>query len=184
MTSNRRKVLVPLATLLAAGAVAIGSGATFTSTTASTTTVASGHVEHTLDNTKLDIANIKPGDVITGSVELTNTGTLPATVTLRENLSTNTFTDGALTLELTQAGNATPLYSGNFGGLADTTVLPLGAVDVDGSTTVTWKVTFAADATNLDEKKAASASYTWISTQNPGVALPFGATIGLPNLGD
>ncbi|WP_068124560.1 TasA family protein, partial [Nocardioides massiliensis] len=180
----RRKVLVPLATLLAAGAVAIGSGATFTSTTASTTSVASGHVEHTLDNTTLDLTNIKPGDVITGSVKLTNTGTLPATVTLRESASTNTFTKDALTLELTQAGNATPLYSGNFGDLADTAVLPLGAVDVAGSTTVTWKVTFAADAGNVNEKKAATASYTWISTQNPGVALPFGATVGLPNLGD
>src|SRR5690606_12617865 len=129
------------------------------------------------------ITNIKPGDVITGSVELTNTGTLPATVTLRENASTNTFTDGALTLVLTQAGNTTPLYSGNFGGLADDTVLPLAAVDVAGSTTVTWKVAFAAAATTLDAKKAASANYTWISTQNPGVDLPFGATIDLPNLG-
>jgi spore coat-associated protein N len=182
MSNTRRKVLVPLATLLAAGAVAIGSGATFTSTTASTTSVASGHVEHTLDNTLLDVTNIKPGDVVTGSVKLTNTGTLPATVTLRETASTNTFTTNALKLDLTQGDKV--LYSGNFGDLADDTVLPLGAVDVAGSTTVTWKVTFAADAGNANEKKAASASYTWISTQNPGVDLPFGATIGLPNLGN
>ena len=33
---NSRKILVPLATLAAAGAIAIGSGATFTSTTANT----------------------------------------------------------------------------------------------------------------------------------------------------
>ena len=35
-TSARRRVLVPLATLLAAGAIAVGSGATFTSTSANT----------------------------------------------------------------------------------------------------------------------------------------------------
>lgn len=184
MSNTRRKVLVPLATLVAAGAVAVGSGATFSSTTASTTTVASGSVEHTLDNTSLAITDIQPGDVITGSVELTNTGTLPATVTLREAGSTNTFEKNALTLELTQAGNDEPLFSGNFGDLADATILPLGDLDPKAATTVTWTVSFAETAGNVNEKKAASANYTWISTQKPGVNLPFGATVGLPTLGD
>ena len=46
-TTNRRKILIPLATLLAAGAVAVGSGATFTSTTMSASAVTAGTLVHT-----------------------------------------------------------------------------------------------------------------------------------------
>jgi stringent starvation protein B len=183
MAKNSRKILVPLATLLAAGAVAVGSGATFTSTTASTTAVESGRVEHTNDVTSLDIENIKPGDRITGTVTLTNTGTLPATTTLRETSSTNDFEAGALNLVLTnQAG--VQLYSGEFGGLADAQIVPVGAMAVGEKVSVTWTVTLAQTATNTSEGKAAGASYQWVSTQNAGVDLPFVSAITLPNLGD
>lgn len=50
---NTKKVLLPLATLLAAGAVAIGSGATFTSSTANTiSSVTSGTLTHTNSKTQ------------------------------------------------------------------------------------------------------------------------------------
>lgn len=179
---NRRKVLVPLATLLAAGAVAVGSGATFTSTTASTTSVASGKVEHTHDVTSLDITNIKPGDVIRGSVKITNTGTLAAGVTLRETSSTNGFVGDDLKLKLTQGG--TVLYTGTFGGLADDTVLSLGDLAVAGSTSVQWEVTLVEALDNTNEGRTASASYQWVSTQKPGVDLPFVGTVGLPLVGN
>ena len=81
MAANRRKVLVPLATLMVAGTVAVGSGASFTSTTASTTAVTSGSVTHVNDVTSLSITNIKDKDTVTGSVKITNTGTLPSTLT-------------------------------------------------------------------------------------------------------
>jgi len=179
---NRRKVLVPLATLLAAGAVAVGSGATFTSTTASTTSVASGKVEHTHDVTSLDITNIKPGDVIRGSVKITNTGTLPAGVTLRETSSTNGFNGDNLKLRLLQGDNV--LFNGTFGALADDTVLSLGDLAVAGSTSVQWEVTLVQTAGNTDEGRTASASYQWVSTQQPGVDLPFLGTVGLPLVGN
>ena len=78
MAANRRKILVPLATLVAAASVAVGSGASFTSTTASTTAVTSGSVTHASDTTSLAITNIKDKDVIRGSVTITNTGSLTA----------------------------------------------------------------------------------------------------------
>src|SRR5687768_9240195 len=47
-TLSRRKVLIPLATVLAAGTIAVGSGATFTSTTGNTASaVTSGTLKHT-----------------------------------------------------------------------------------------------------------------------------------------
>ncbi|NYG56653.1 TasA family protein [Nocardioides perillae] len=176
-TRRSRKVLVPLATLMAAGAVAVGSGATFTSTTASTTSVASGSVTHANDVTKLDIANIKPGDTITGSVVITNTGTLPSTLTLQETGDATTFNGADLELSLTQGG--TSLYDGSFGALDNATKLALGALPVGGSTTVTWTVTLVESADNLNEGKTASASYQWVSTQDAGVTLPFVGTVPL-----
>lgn len=65
MTVTRtHKVLVPLATLLVAGAIAVGSGATFSSTTGSTiSAMTSGSLEHT--NSKnggaiFNLTNLKP----------------------------------------------------------------------------------------------------------------------------
>lgn len=122
MAANRRKVLVPLATLMVAGSVAVGSGASFTSTTASTTTVTSGSVTHANDVSNLAITNIKDDDVITGSVTITNTGTLPADLTIAETSAGTpndgkAFVTGGLKYTLTQG--ATQVYTGNFGSMVD-----------------------------------------------------------------
>ncbi|MBD8608868.1 hypothetical protein IFT73_18580, partial [Aeromicrobium sp. CFBP 8757] len=86
-----KKILLPLATLVAAGAIAVGSGATFTSTSANTiSSVTSGTL--TQSNSKANAAifnltNIKPGDVVNGSLTIKNTGSLPATFSLTETSS-------------------------------------------------------------------------------------------------
>ncbi|MDP3968921.1 MAG: TasA family protein [Nocardioides sp.] len=167
-TTNRRKVLVPLATLLAAGAVAIGSGATFTSSTVSTTSVASGNVTHTNDTTSLDIAGIKPGDVITGDVTIENTGDLDATLTLEETESTSGFTAGDL--KLTLNNGTEDIWAGDFGALADAAnpILDVGDLAVGASTTVTWTVTFVETAGNENQGQEADASYQWVTTQEDG----------------
>ncbi len=169
MAATRRKVLVPLATLMVAGAVAVGSGASFTSTTASTTAVSSGNVTHVNDVTSLDITNIKDGDVITGSVTITNTGTIDSTLTLAETGSSSTFVDGDLDLRLTQDGET--LYDGTFGELGE--VLDLGALPVGDTATVVFTVTLTESTDNTNEGKSASASFQWVSTQVEGEALDF-----------
>ena len=164
MAATRRKVLVPLATLMVAGAVAVGAGASFTSTTASTTAVSSGNVTHVNDVTSLDITNIKDGDVITGSVPITNTGTIDSTLTLAETGSSSTFVDGDLDLRLTQDGET--LYAGTFGELGE--VLDLGALPVGDTATVVFTVTLTESTDNTNEGKSASASFQWVSTQVEG----------------
>lgn len=167
-----RKLLLPLTTLLVAGAVAVGSGATFTSTTGNTiSAVTSGTLSHT--NSKdgqavFAITDIKPGDVVNGSLTLTNTGSLPADFSLTEASSTNGFADDKLTLVITDVTAGTTVYEGNFGGLVDGAQQALGQVDAGEAHQFRFTVALAQDADNTQQGKAASATYTWDSVQLDG----------------
>jgi spore coat-associated protein N len=180
MTASKlnRKVLVPLATLAAAGAVAVGSGATFTSTTDNTTSaVTAGRLAHT--NSKsgaiFTIPNMKPGDVVNGKLTITNTGTLPAAFTLREPTSTNAFGAPAaagaanyLHLKITDDTANTVVYNGDFGGIGDTEVKDLGQIDAGVAHAYTFTVALDSAAPNSEQGKTAGASYQWTSTQLAG----------------
>jgi hypothetical protein len=177
-TITSRKVLVPLATLVAAGAVAVGSGATFTSTTANTTSaVTAGHLSHSNSKNNaavFTITKMKPGDVVNGSLTITNTGNLPATFTLREPGSTNTFgTAGTpavsdLHLKITDTTASTTVYDGDFGGLGDNELKDLGTLQPNDAHTYNFAVSLVSTAPNADQDKTASASYEWVSTQLNG----------------
>ena len=82
--TNTRKILVPLATLLVAAAVAVGSGATFTSSSESAITATAGDLVHvnSEDGATLNVTDLKPGDTQTGSLTITNTGSLDSDLTL------------------------------------------------------------------------------------------------------
>lgn len=171
-TNRSKKVLVPLATLLAAGAIAVGSGASFTSTTGNTiSAVTSGTLTQT--NSKADAAifnltNIKPGDVVNGSVTLTNTGSLPAKFTLTETSSTNGFSGENLTLTIKDSTTGTPVYTGTFGGLEDGTKNQLGTFASAEARTYVFTVTLDQAADNTQQGKTASASYSWDAVQLDG----------------
>jgi spore coat-associated protein N len=174
-----RKVLVPLATLAAAGAVAVGSGATFTSTTENTTSaVTSGRLAHTNSKSNaavFTIPNMKPGDVVNGKLTITNTGTLPATFTLREPTSTNAFGAPAaagsanyLHLKITDDTANTTVYNGDFGGLGDNELKDLGQFDAGVAHAFTFTVSLDAATPNSEQAKTAGATYQWVSTQLSG----------------
>jgi hypothetical protein len=168
--TTSRKVLVPLATLLAAGAVAVGSGATFTAQSANAaSTVTSGTLLHSNSKAGAQIfglSNLKPGDVVNGSVVIQNTGTLPGTFTLRETASSNGFGAGMLTLTIKDG--ATTLYDGNFGDLADDAQVALGEFAAGASKTYTFTVALDAAATDSEQGKRATAEYQWVATQLAG----------------
>lgn len=165
ITTNRRKVLVPLATMAVAGAVVVGSGATFTSESVHSASVAAGALSHsnTHNGQTLAVTNIKPGDTKTGTLTITNTGTLDATATLEETADASAFTAGDLKLKITQG--ATVLYDGNFGALVNGSKLDLGSLPVGASTTVTYTVSMPSTAGNENQGKTASASYKYVTTQ-------------------
>ena len=167
--NTSKKILVPLATLVAAGAVAIGSGATFSSTTANTiSSVTSGTLTHTNSKNNaavFNLSNIKPGDVVNGALTITNTGSLPAAFSLTETSSTNGFADNALTLTITNTTTGTKVYDGNFGGLTDGTKNALGTVEPGVANAYQFSVRLSDTADNTQQAKSASAAYTWDSTQ-------------------
>ncbi|MCL3817554.1 CalY family protein [Aeromicrobium wangtongii] len=166
------KILLPLATLVAAGAIAVGSGATFTSTSANTiSSVTAGTLSQS--NSKANAAvfnltNIKPGDVANGSLTITNTGSLPAKFSLTETASTNTFTGSNLTLVITNTTTNTVVYTGVFGGLPDGVAKDLGPVNPGVANNFTFSVRLDQATPNTDQGKTASAAFKWDSVQENG----------------
>jgi hypothetical protein len=170
--NSKKKILVPLATLVAAGAIAIGSGATFTSTTANTiSSVTSGSLSHTnskADKAILNLTNIKPGDTINGALTITNTGSLPADFSLTETSSTNGFSDNYLTLKITNTTTGASVYDGTFGGLVDGAKSSLGSIAAGVPNNYTFSVHLDDAAPNSQQNKTASAAYQWDSVQQAG----------------
>jgi len=167
--TRTQKVLVPLATLLVAGGIAVGSGATFTSSTGNTiSAVTSGSLVHT--NSKdggaiFNLTNVKPGDTLNGTLTIKNTGTLPAAFSLTETASANAFGDGFLRLVVTNVTTGTEVYAGNFGGLVDGTKNTLGEIAPAASNEFRFTVTLDQDAPNSEQGKTANAVYAWDSVQ-------------------
>lgn len=167
-----RKILLPLATLLAAGAIAVGSGATFTSTTGNTiSAVTAGTLTHTnskADSAIFNLSNLKPGDVLTGSLTLTNTGSLAAAFSLTEVSSANTFTGSNLTLDIVDTTTSTSYYSGTFGGLTDGAKIDIGTWAPGSAHNFKFTVKLNQDTPNADQGKTANAVYSWSSVQLNG----------------
>lgn len=167
-----KKILVPLATLLAAGAIAVGSGATFSSTSGNTISAATSGTL-TQSNSKagkavFDLANLKPGDTLNGALKLTNTGSLPASFSLTEVSSTNGFDGENLKLVIKNATKSTTVYTGTFGGLADGTKNALGTWAAGEANDYTFTVTLDQAAPNTQQGKSATAVYAWDAVQLDG----------------
>lgn len=168
-TSRTRRLLLPMAAMVAAAGIAIGSGASFTSTTSSAPNVvtagdftqtnsAEGSAIFTLDTAV-------PSDSATGEAKVTNTGDVAGAFTLVEEDATNTFPAGALNLvvtDTTDEENAEEIFSGDLGSLGSQ---PLGTIGTGESRDYTFVVTFASDAGNDAQGATASAVYTWNAVQ-------------------
>ena len=168
----RSKILIPLTTVLAAGAVAVGSGATFTSTSGNTiSSVTSGTLtqSNSKDNKAIfSLTNLKPGDTLNGTLTLTNTGSLAADFSLTEVSSSNAFSGSNLTLEIVDTTANTTVYSGTFGGLTDGTKNSLGTWAAGSAHVFKFTVKLSQDATNAEQGKTAGAVYAWDSVQTSG----------------
>ena len=179
-TANRRftarRAILPLAALLAAAALTVGSGASFTSNSANT---ASSYTTGTLtqSNSKANTAifnlgNLKPGDSLSGTVTITNSGSLPASFKLTET-GTNGFANkDNLTLKIAPSATpGTPIWSGTFGALTTAGPLALAGDWAAGEArTYVFTVTLAQAADNTEQGKTASATYQWDAIQTAAVA--------------
>lgn len=164
------RIVAGLATALAALGVAVGSGASFSSQTANpSNTFSSGTFTHT--NSKNGVAivtgsNMKPGEVKTGEVTITNTGSLAGTFKLTESNAINGFAAGNLKLKIEDVTAATPVqvYSGDLGAVTAGGI-SVGTYAAGEAHTYRFTVTFDQNAPNADQAKSASADYTWTAVQ-------------------
>jgi hypothetical protein len=169
-----RRLLVPLATLALAAGVVAGSGASFTSSSANTgNSIASGSLTQTnskANSAVFTLANAKPGDTVVGTVTLTNSGTLPATMTLSELAAVNGFTTKSnlvLTVtDVTDTANRVQRWTGTFATLGS---LPLGTWAAGERHDYEFAVTLKSTADNTEQNKSASATYQWDGIQTAGV---------------
>lgn len=168
-TRSRKRLIVPLAGLLVAAAITVGSGADFVANSVNAANAFStGSL--TQSNSKsgtaiFNAANLKPGDTLNGTVTITNSGTLPADFTLTEDAANGFATKSNLSLVITRAGQPTPVWSGTFGDLTAAGPLSLGSFSAGEARVYTFSTTLAQSATNAEQGKNATAKYTWNSTQ-------------------
>lgn len=170
LTHRPRRTVAALATVLAAAGVAVGSGASFSSQTANpTNTFTSGTLTQTNSKNGVAIvtgANLKPGDVKTGEVTITNTGTLGGRFVLNEKNAVNGFQAGSLNLKIDDTTSNTNLYNGDLDKVSASGIA-LGDFAVNGARTYKFTVTLSADAPNADQGKSASADFTFDQTVTP-----------------
>lgn len=167
---TRRRTVAALATVLASVGVAVGSGASFSSQTANpTNTFQSGTLVQTNSKNATAIvtgANMKPGDIKTGEVTITNTGTLGGTFVLSEKNATNGFTAGSLSLKIEDTATNAVVYDGDLGKIAAAGI-SLGDFAAGEAHTYKFTVTLQQSAPNADQGKSASADYVFDATVTP-----------------
>ena len=170
--TTRRRILVSVATALTAGALAIGSGASFV---ASTNNPGNEYKAGTLtqDNSLsaasiYNIQNMKPGDTVNGKVTITNSGSLPANLKLTESGVTNGFEGGKLKMTITDVTAPTsPVTVKNAVDYGTVGAVNLGPRWAAGEArTYVFSVTLDSTATNASQGAVANATYTWDSTQD------------------
>lgn len=159
-----RKALIPLTTLAAAGALAIGSGASFTSNSVNPASiVASGTLSQANSKANaavFNVTNVKPGDTVGGDVTITNTGSLPAVFAVTET-ATNGFADKT-NLVMTVTQGAATVFTGTFGTMGTQS---LGTFAAGEARTYHFATTLKSSATNAEQGKSATASYEWDASQ-------------------
>lgn len=163
--STGRKLLLPLATLAVAGAVAVGSGATWTDESSIDTSVTGGTLVHVndKDGMSLVVTNLKPGASETGTLNIDNTGSLNSTLSIMETGATNNFEANKLQLKIVIDG--TTVFDNEFGAMVDDQAYGSIALPEGDDVDVEITVRLTGDSDNDDQGKTANADFTFVTTQ-------------------
>jgi hypothetical protein len=169
------RILLTIAAVVAVSALALGG--TYANFTASPTTIASnGFTSGTLTMSRsgsgaiLSAGNMKIGDTATGSVTITNTGSLAATYTLDGAVTGDASLAGQLNLKIYADNDnvaGSKIYDGALNGVS---ALSLGNfAATSGSHVYYFHVALPSTGTdagdNLLQGKTATASFTWSAVQ-------------------
>lgn len=172
MRAHPRRVLASLATLLLATAVAVGSGANFTASSANPgNAFATGTLAMTNSKTGaiLTASNMRPGDSQTGTVDIANSGSLSAAYSLAQSSLTGATLAGQLDLEVVDCGDAAApdcaggasLYSGKLDSMPTTA---LGTFAAGEARRFEFTVTLPASTGNAFQGLGSSVQFDWSAT--------------------
>jgi len=151
VATSPKLLLASLVAMLAAVALAVGSGASFTSHSANpANTFSSGSLAQTNSSSGavLTASKLKPGDSSTGTVTITNSGDIAGTFSLtKSNLADTAGPNGGnlsgklsvLIQDVTNAGSPTTVYSGTIGSMP---AQSLGTFAAGAARTYKFTVTF------------------------------------------
>lgn len=173
LAAHPRRTLGALAVVLAAVGITVGSGANFTAhaaNPANTFTAGTLTIGSSASSALFNAGNLKPGDNVTGTVDIANTGSVPGTFTL----STSNVVDtgallGQLDLKVEDCGvfngSTAPTCAGSnyvYNGKANAVgTAPLGSFAASAKHRYKFDVTLPSNTTNAFQGKTASVEFDW-----------------------
>jgi len=157
--TTARKLLLPVGSVVAAGVAAVLLGVPWTSAGEGSSGVrllADGGQGATLT-----ISKIEPGQSVSRSVTIRNSGGQASRLTFQESGDPSAFADGELHLRIEQDGAS--LYDGDFAAMSDI-AQDVGMLEPGGSSTFTFTVSLPDDAPFANQGAPATASYDWVNS--------------------
>lgn len=157
--TTARKFILPVGSIVAAGLVAMLMGVPW-----SNAGDGSSGIRLLADDNQgatLTISKIEPGQSVSRSVTIRNSGGQPSRLTFQETGDPSPFADGELQLQIEQDGRS--LYDGDFAAMSDV-AQDVGVLDPGGSSTFTFTVSLPDDAPFANQGAPASAAYNWVNS--------------------
>ena len=173
LAAHPRRTVGALAVVLAAVGITVGSGANFTAHAANpsnTFTAGTLTIGSSAASALFNAPNMKPGDSVTGTVDIANTGSVPGTFTMA---TSNAVDTGALLGQLDLKIEDCGLYSGTTAPTcAGTNVvynakagavgtLALGSFAASAKHRYKIDITLPSSTTNAFQGKTATVEFDW-----------------------
>lgn len=165
--TTARKFILPLGSVVGAGVLAMVMGVPWTSASEG-----SSGIRLLADDNQgatLTISQIEPGESVSRSVTIKNSGGEQSRLLFQETGDPSPFADGELHLVIDQDGRA--LYDGDFAAMIDL-AQEVGTLEPGGSSTFTFTISLPDDAPFANQGEPATASYSWINS-NTGASESF-----------
>jgi spore coat-associated protein N len=174
LSAHPRRTVGALAVVLASVGITVGSGANFTAHSANpSNTFTSGTL--TIGNSEasaiLRAPNLRPGDTVSGTVDIQNTGSLPGTFTLSTSNASDSTPSllGQLDLRIEDCGlfdGTTPPACGSGTVLHDAKLgvvgsISLGSFAASAKHRYKFEVTLPSATGNTYQGKTASIEFDW-----------------------
>ena len=158
----RRKVVLPLVSVLGAGLLALAVGSMELSS-ASDSSSGIQLVASDGQGATLSVTEIEPGDTIVRTVTIRNDADVSSRLSFAEDAEPATFDNGRLELTISRDGQQ--LYAGQFGAMSDF-AQDMGYLEPQEETTFTFTVSLPSDAPFVRPgTETATANYTWLTSR-------------------